>query len=63
LNISVLQINFPSVQGADDAVAGNNSVGQWSAAMRAPILNRQKSIAQIEYRNRAITDDNFAAFA
>jgi hypothetical protein len=58
-----LQANTPLVQPAGDGGADHHFIGQRIARMRAAILKRQVAVADIEYRDRQVSNTEFTALA
>jgi hypothetical protein len=51
------------MQRAYNGIAGNHAVTQGTAAMRAPIVDRRETIAQVEDGYVAASDLDVSAFA
>lgn len=58
-----LQANTPLVQPARDGGVDYHSIGQRIARMRAAILKRHVPVADIEYRDRQVSNTQFTALA
>src|SRR5262245_32295632 len=56
LDGSGVEPHFPRVQRADHGVTGDDAVAQWSALMRTLVIRREKPVAEVEERNRAIAE-------
>jgi hypothetical protein len=50
-DLAGIEINFPGMEWTDDRSAGDDAVGQRTAAMRALVFDGEESIAEIEDRD------------